>query len=199
MGRKTQGVSQAIDLLRSIFDLPKPREEKCRTLYYLAKEADNGAIVELGTYHGNGAIALCLGARDGHNVTVYTIDDYETRHGWAGEPYVPEDLAILQSNLKIAKVNPILIMREIVDAADIWPKTRKIDLLFWDAGSIGCCGAHIAEWQQHVQVGGLIAIHDTYDDQLGARAIIDSHVATGKYIEIDRFPGGIYAMERVDE
>lgn len=50
----------ALAPLWPLFDWPSVRRHKCLTLYTLARRVEHGAIVELGTYHGTGTIALAL-------------------------------------------------------------------------------------------------------------------------------------------
>ena len=88
---KIKTKSETLELLGTLYNMPRPRALKCETLYDLAKSVTNGAIVELGTFHATGAIALWHGSAAGALATVYTIDDYTFKRGWALEAYVPED------------------------------------------------------------------------------------------------------------
>ena len=78
-------------------------------MFDLASEVQEGCIVELGTFQGNGAILLARGARAGYGAQVYTIDDFRYRRGWIGERYGPKNMQIFKDRVRLARVNVILI------------------------------------------------------------------------------------------
>ena len=178
-------LDDAMSVLGSLFEMPGPRLGKCKALYNLAKEAHGGCIVELGTYHGNGAIALALGTRDGHNLPVYTIDDYRERKGWANEPYSPDDEAVFHHNVVRAKVEVNLVRWNARNATAMWEE--KIALLHWDLGIFSSMKEDLEKWAPHVV--GVVVVHDTFDQRLGSRDL-DGWRKTG------HFGGGIWVFRR---
>ena len=106
--------------------------KRCEALYKLAKAAKGGVIVELGTYHGAGAVALAFGARAGHRMPVYTVDDYIERAGWVGEKYYPQDRERFFDCVAHAGVEVELIQKNATEAGEGW--SDPVSLLSWDLG-----------------------------------------------------------------
>ena len=134
---------------------------KYQQLEDLASEVAEGVIVELGTYLGYGAIALCTGA----SVSVYTVDDYQNRKGWAGEVYYPYDKKVFISNRAIASVRPVLLEYDAQFAANNW-HTDNVELLVWDLGVPARLCEDFEAWERHIT--GKFVIHDTDDNRLGS-------------------------------
>ncbi len=142
---------------------------KYQQLEDLASEVNQGVIVELGTYLGYGAIALCTGA----SVPVYTVDDYQNRKGWAGEVYYPNDKEVMFRNLQEAKVYPTTIQYDAKDAINDWelfyplssPKP-DISLLVWDLGIPARLCEDFEAWRPYIT--GKFVVHDTDDNRLGS-------------------------------
>lgn len=177
------------------FDDPikNPRMAKCQSLYYLAITADR-PIVELGTYHGCGAIALGFGAKDGNKVPIYTVDDYQLRTGWAGESYEPEDERAFWTNMvDVAAdflVKPNLIAKTTQQAAQDWQ--GLISLIFWDTGSEDLEEDFLA-WAPHLKPGGIFAVHDTQDRQFGSDEVFGEG-----WLILPELPGMIYCASLLD-
>ena len=188
MDREIQGISDALEIIESLFYLPQPRRLKCETLFRLARRA-TGHIVELGTFHGNGYIALSLGA-DPDQQMVYTIDDYSPKAGWAGESYGPDDKQVFEENCYVAGIAPLLINKSSDDAVVGWE--MPIDLLFWDLGCENMLDRSMGIWESHIQSGGILAIHDTYSNLFGAKKYMEGMVANGKYCQYEVMPGGVH-------
>ncbi len=134
---------------------------KYQQLEDLASEVKEGVIVELGTYLGYGAIALCTGA----SVPVYTVDDYQNRKGWAGEVYYPIDKGAFIRNCATANIIPILLERDARFAADNW-HTDNVSLLVWDLGIPARLCEDFEAWQPYIT--DKFVIHDTDDNRLGS-------------------------------
>lgn len=145
---------------------------KYEQLEDLASQVTEGVIVELGTYLGYGAIALCTGA----NVPVYTVDDYQNRKGWAGEVYCPLDKKVFKSNCVLAKFYPILLEYDVRWLARNWGQqikgdpinlhSKDISLLVWDLGIPARLCEDFEAWQPHIT--GKFVVHDTDDNRLGS-------------------------------
>lgn len=152
--------------------LPAPRVEKVKTLFRLAYNCQQGSIVELGTYHGIGTAALCIGAElSATGLQVYTVDDFIDRKGWIGENYVPDDYDIFRNHMKNLELSPILIKLSARDAGTSWK--MPIGVLFWDCGVVGQMTDDIMLWEKHVLQGGHIYLHDTVDRVLGSTETIE--------------------------
>lgn len=171
------------------FDNPmkNPRMAKCQSLYYLALAA-SGPIVELGTYHGCGAIALGFGAKDGDGVPVFTIDDYQSRKGWAGEPYEPEDEQIAWSHIQEAGVEAWMIRQSTLESATNWEGMPS--LIFWDTGTYDL-EQDFSAWGSLLQPGGIFAVHDTSDRRFGSDKIFGE-----EWTILPELPGYIYCAAK---
>jgi predicted O-methyltransferase YrrM len=81
--------------------------EVYKELYHLAAQGSGGTIVEIGTAHGAGTIALCLGALSaGKEPRVFTVDRFEGRYSsrtaYGG---VVDNLEIVRNNFRSAGVD----------------------------------------------------------------------------------------------
>lgn len=188
-----KNANEAIEIIKSIWEMPKPREEKCRSLYALAGRSA-GNIVELGTYHGNGATALCLGKSSGQ--LVYTIDDYAPRTGWAGERYGKRDKDIFTQNCNKAKVYPILIENNFIDAAKRPDDFFPVGMLYWD--SWYQLEETMKAWFPLIMPGGLIAAHETIGtERFGVRNWMTRMIDAGKVCQYEVMPGGVHVGVKV--
>lgn len=177
-----------------------PRMMKSETLYKLAKQAHSGAIVELGTWHGNGAISLAWGTRAGNGCPVHTVDPFVESYGWIGEPYHPEDLDIFRANIARTKVGIHLHQMTSQDAARAW--IGPIALLFWDVGGKGpdetraFLQSDFDAWGPHVIPGGLYAVHEPGDHQFGGRSLIERAQESGAWGEVVQYAGYVWTLRR---
>lgn len=147
-----------------------PRMDKSIGLYHLAQMVKQGVIVELGTYQGNGAIALASGAPDR---LTYTIDDYSHRVDWMGNEPGRTDKALMLLNVEESGLPIAWINRSIEEAARSWQ--GPIGLLFWDTGG-NDIQADFELWSKHLVSGGMFVMHDTDDrhfhsDEIERRAL----------------------------
>jgi predicted O-methyltransferase YrrM len=196
---KIKTKSETLALLTTLYDMPRPRARKCETLYDLAKSVTKGVIVELGTFHATGAIALWHGSAAGALATVYTIDDYAERKGWASEPYGPEDQKIAVENTRKAGCFPRNDWRDYLgrpffamirnNARDIASEENwiaQVGLLFWDLGMMSRVENDLEAWLPHIIPGGIIALHDTADGKLGC-----ADVLRAQGLDYELMPGGV--------
>jgi len=173
--------------------------KKCEVLYDLAKNADGGRILELGTYHGCGAISLAFGARAGNGMPVYTIDDHVKRKGWAGEDYYPQDKARFFDCVMNAGVDVTLISMNVDEAFPKWD--QPIALLFWDLGMKNRLREDLHAWGRLVVPGGIFAIREGGDRkglrQLGSESVMADAVKSGTWFFGKQHPKGhVYTLEK---
>lgn len=167
------------------FDDPlhNPRLVKSLGLYQLAGMIRAGSLVELGTYHGNGAVSL---ASHSHGRTVYTIDDYADYTGWMGEHYGAPEREIMQHHLNDLNLPIEWIEKESHQAAQTWDK--PIGLLYWDIGGADRLCADFEAWQSHVMRGGLFVIHDTLDRNFKSDELIEGAIQSGQWAAGPQLP-----------
>lgn len=194
---------ETIEFLRSIGDMPRAREHKCRSLYQLAASVpQNGVIVELGTWLGYGSIALARGTLKEYEVNVHTYDTFTHRVGWAGEQYWRSDLQICNENYTKAGVRIIIHQMDIAEGAEDFKtfklmKRKGVQLLYWDAGVKDCVEDHINAWESLVSPGGLIVLHDTSRFDLGVDRVIGKLVASDLYDNNGVYPGDLWVLQKV--
>lgn len=167
--------------------MPLPRLTKVKMLFNLAYNCQTGAIVELGTYHGLGTAALCIGAEmSATGLQVYTVDDFIDRTGWAGEQYRPDDCEIFKRHMKNLELSPILLRITAQEAGLAWK--LPIGILFWDCG--GKNGETMIDdvmlWEKHILDGGHLYLHDTVDSRFGSKEAIQ--YLKGRYKVISDAP-----------
>lgn len=180
MDRKIDSFQSLLEQLRTIDEMPEHRVLKCETLFKLARSTESGAIVELGTYLGIGAISLYYGSHLCSGLPVYTIDDYADRTGWAGEKYSRENFQHCQRNFTTLSANVAQIVSGFREACETHLENIKIGLLVWDAGGFEAEG-EIECFLPRIVSGGFVYLHDTADGKLGASKYINSLIKTKKY------------------
>lgn len=180
--------------------MPEPRIDKCHTFYELAKNNNEGVIVELGTYLGIGVSALSFGAHDGYDWDVFTIDSYTRKHGWAGEEYTHEDkAAFLDNMLKLKEkfgLMPFLVVGQFNQVAHTWIPKLNVGLLIWDGGVADVYESFIS-WERYVEIGSKVAFHDTRDGYFGIKKLCDDLVNSGKFAEYQKMRGDVHVITRV--
>lgn len=164
--------------------------KKCEALYGLARQVEEGCIVELGTHHGCGTIPLAFGAWAGNRGPVYTIDDYTKKEGWAGEGYYPQDKARFLDCIRVAGVQDrvMLIEKDVTKANKGW--SLPIALLFWDLGMRDRLSFDFWAWGHLIIPGGIFAIREGGDRFLGSREVMKSAVESGVWAYGEQFPDG---------
>ena len=143
----------------------------------LASQVEEGCIVELGSYHGKGTVALAREAK----VPVFTIDDYSEKRGWIGERYGPEDEEVFW--LTVGDLEIIQLKMTHENAALAWEE--PIGLLYWDPGVVGRFANDFVVWSPHIVIGGLFIIKDTPSNHLGTFEVIESAIESGDWLRFD--------------
>ena len=140
-------------------------------LYELARAADSGSIVEIGSYHGRSTICLALGARAGGTRRVIAID--------------PQTLEVGQQ----AKLDKNLCNAGVRDLVDIVASTSHMARALIPDCSVGLLfvdGSHeyddvrqdIEDWTSALIPGAVAAFNDPYWSDVG-RALRDEIAQRG--------------------
>lgn len=172
-GKNRETLSLNIDILlqdlRVIFNGAswEAVESRARVLFDYARNTEEGIIVELGTYMGYGAFSLAYGALSGNNSTVYTLDDFIDRTGWAGEPYKPEDEKLFYNNFKqMSFYKDMRLYHVRMDADKGSEMFSGVGLLFIDT-SPAFTYEMFLKWEPCVMTGGVVLFRDTLTHSLG--------------------------------
>ena len=160
-------------------------ESLANKLTNLASQITEGCIVELGSYHARGSIALAKEAQ----VEVYSIDDFEEKHGWIGERYGPEDEEIYWQNLKEAGLENVVkqIKMPFEDAAEQWQV--DVGLVYWDPGMVNRFQQDFLDWAYFVTPNGLFIAKDTAQGHLGTFPVIETAIGCGHWEKFDYWSG----------
>ena len=178
-------------------------DEEGMRLYDLArKHAHLGPIVEIGSYCGKSSVYLGSGAREAGG-TLVCVDHHrgseEQQPGW--EHHDPElvdprvgrmdSLPLLRRTLHDAGLEhmAIVVVGASVLVARLW--SAPLGMVFIDGGhSLEAATADYEAWGHRVVPGGILAIHDLFDDPAdGGQAPIEvyrSALASGEFDELPR-------------
>ena len=141
-----------------------------------AMAAPVGPLLEVGTYCGKSAAYLGAGARAGGTV-VFTVDHHrgseENQAGWEHHDREVVDpatgrmdtLPFFRRTIEAAGLEDVVVgvIGESTTVARYW--ATPLGLLFIDGGHAeDVAMADYDTWAGHVAPGGLLAIHDVFDD-----------------------------------
>lgn len=176
---------RALDKIMTVFDGPSVEalERRVRVLFNLAKDCKNGAIIELGTYHGYGAFALAYGIKEGHrDEGVFTVDDYIERKGWAGEPYGESDFSVFNEKRSRLDLRTAIahIRKDAIEAAELF-EDGEVGLLYIDTGQIEVLPKIFDAWKDKVMDCGIVAFRDTLNRALECDKIASKAILSGKF------------------
>lgn len=192
--RRRTGRSRDVAAIRATDGELSPDE--ATLLYDLARTAVDGAIVEIGTFHGKSTVACALGTRAGHDLRVYAVDPFLPFTGVCGGQFGPADKTQLLRNLLLADVaeQVWLLHTTSVQAARGW--RERIALLWIDGDhSYEAVRADVDAWMPFVRPGGLIAFHDARNPALGPYRVVEQLLADGTF-ERDGGVGSISVLRR---
>jgi MMP 1-O-methyltransferase len=138
--------------------------------------ATAGPLLEVGTYCGKSAVYLGAAAREGGTV-LFTIDHHrgseENQAGWEHHDTDVVDpatgrmdtLPFFRRTIEAAGLEGavIAVIGESATVADYW--STPLGLLFVDGGHAEDVAMRdYASWSRHLVRGGLLAIHDVFED-----------------------------------
>ncbi len=152
-----------------------------KQLTELASQVDEGVIVELGSYHGKGTVALAKEAK----VLVYSIDDFRLKRGWIGEKYEPSDEEIFWEAVEGLEV--VQLKMSFDDAIAVWEE--PIGLLYWDPGMTNRFENDWNKWSPHVVKGSVFIAKDTAQGHLGTYGLISAEVRSKRWHQFDYWMG----------
>lgn len=183
IGRAATHPKSALSELRKALSIKSQvHPDEVQLLFRLAKEVSRGCILEVGSYRGRSTVALALGSQHGSNVPVYAVEPHEEFTGVFGGRFGPGDRCEFFKNMirtKCARtVRLINVSSEVVSKG--WDK--PIGLLWID-------GDHRYEavkrdfecWEPYVLPQGLVAFHDSLDENIGPAKVIKEALSSGKY------------------
>jgi MMP 1-O-methyltransferase len=179
-------------------------------LYDAAVSAPAGPLVEIGSYCGKSAIYLGAAARE-RGTILYSIDHHRgSEEHQPGEEY--HDPALVDAG---GRVDTFPVFRRTIEGAGLtdvvvpivaaspvvargW--ATPLAFVFVDGGhSQAAADADLAGWAPHVRTGGLLAIHDVFEDPAeGGRppyVIYRRAIDSGEFSEVAR-TGSLRVLER---
>jgi hypothetical protein len=161
--------------------------DEAQLMSELASQVSEGCIVEVGSYRGRSTVALALGSQHGSNIPVYAIEPHEQFEGVLGGSFGPRDRVEFFFNMLrtdcAETVRVIGVSSEVVTKG--WDK--PIGLLWID-------GDHRYEavkrdftcWEPFILKQGLVAFHDSIDEDLGPAKVIEEALASGGYQKLQQ-------------
>jgi len=177
--------SDALERILSVEGYLGPLE--ARFLYDTASTLSDGCIVELGSYRGRSTVALALGSQAGNSVPVYAIEPHESFVGEFGATFGPHDrIAFFQNLLRTHCAEIVRVIN--VKSEEIVPGWAKPVGLLWIDGDhrYESVKQDFELWAPHVVPNGLIALHDTLEQELGPAQVVREALSFPNYQEVCR-------------
>jgi hypothetical protein len=162
-------------------------QNEVELLFELASKVSEGCIIEVGSYRGRSTVALALGTQGGSQLPVYAIEPHETFTGLLGGRFGPWDRVEFFKNMLRTQcaetVRLVNVSSEVISKG--WH--QPISLLWID-------GDHSYEgtrrdfdcWAKFVIPTGLIAFHDSLDENLGPKKVIDEVLSSQEYQKLSQ-------------
>lgn len=153
---------------------------EAKLLFSLAKNIDKkGVILEIGSYKGGSAILLAKSSKLISGEKVYTIDPHsdniDTPITIGFEHFPKTTLSIFKKNIKRAEVDDwiVPIIKTSYEAEKNWNKPIK---LLWIDGLhfYNSVKMDFLLWEKYLIEGGIIAFHDTLNNNKNFNEIIDA-------------------------
>jgi predicted O-methyltransferase YrrM len=177
-------------------------EDEAAALYHYALNAStHGPVLEVGSYCGKSTIYLGCAAQKNNSV-VFAVDHHRgSEEHQLGEEYHDSDLydpsiALMDTfkefrkNMRAAQLEDTVVpvVSSSKTAARYWH--TPLSMVFIDGGhSFAAAEADYRSWAVHVQIGGILAIHDLFPDPAkGGQAPITIYrlaLASGLFEELE--------------
>ena len=161
--------------------------EETLALTELAATVSAGRIVEIGSYRGRSTVALALGVKAAGEAEVVSIDPHFTFTGVYGGQFGPADRVAFFENLLRCGVADRVRVIELPsqEASRAW--SSPIELLWIDGDHADeAVRRDFDEWEPHVVTGGMIALHDSADPELGPGRVVAAAVRSGRFEYVGR-------------
>lgn len=160
--------------------------EEARLLFDFALKATTGCIVEVGSYRGRSTVALALGSQRGKQLPVYAIEPHESFEGILGGYFGPQDrVAFFKNMLRTGCVETVRLLNTSSEVLAGW--TLPIGLLWIDGDhSYEGTKRDVDCWLKFVVPSGIIAFHDSLDENLGPFKIIKEVLSPDEYQKISQ-------------
>ncbi len=154
-------------------------------LYCLAREADKGCIVEVGSYRGRSSVFLGRGSLDGANLPVYAIDPHKAFIGVLGGIFGPEDRTAFYRAMLDNGCSEIVSLINLSSELFCSSWSEPVSLLWID-------GDHRYEgvkrdfecWLPQLQTGAIVAFDDAADLTLGPAKLIQELIASKQFEKV---------------
>jgi len=180
------------ELVKDIDSYNSVSDMEGELLYNLAKECEEGTIVEIGSWKGRSTIWLGCGAEVGKIKRVYAIDPH------LGSPVEPRNTydEFWHNIVRVGLASIVVpIVRTSMETIGDW--SLPIELLWID-------GAHeyeavkddLDKWEGFLIEGGIVAIHDTYILD-GPRRVVKDIYQSGNFASIKSLGSITYARKIV--
>lgn len=160
-------------------------DAEAQHLYELARQVDDGVIIEVGSYRGRSTVALAAGADDGFGAPVFAIEPHEPFDGILGGDFGPLDRGMfMQSMLTSGAYRNVRLVN--LSSETVTPGWALPVGLLWIDGDHTYEGVRrdFECWAPHVLPGGIVAFDDATDPDLGPCQMLTELIDDGELEEI---------------
>lgn len=156
------------------------------TLYSLAKKAETGCIIEVGSYRGRSSVFLAKGSEAGEGLPVYAVDPHESFIGVLGGVFGPVDRKAFYKTMLETGCSEIVSLINLSSDkfAMNWDKPVSVLWIDGDHSYEGVL-ADFENWSPHLADKASIAFDDATDPNLGPFKLIDELLSSGKFIKVN--------------
>jgi predicted O-methyltransferase YrrM len=149
-------------------------------LYELAREVEDGCIVEVGSYRGRSTVVLARGAAAGKGAPVYAVEPHEPFVGVLGGEFGPEDRAAFFRNM--VRTGAYEQVRLLNTSSEILsPGWSEPVALLWLDGDHSYDGVKrdFDSWERHLLPDADLVLDDADDPELGPSRLVEELKARG--------------------
>ena len=154
-------------------------------LYCLAKDAESGCIVEIGSYRGKSSVFLGKGSLAGYRLPVHAVEPHKTFTVEGGGKYGARDRTVFYETMLKHQCSEIVSLINLSSEQFTSNWTDKISLLWIDGDhSYNGVKRDFTCWEPHLDPEAVVAFHDSIDPQLGPRLIINELLRSGTWEQV---------------